>query len=495
MNIKEAKEEIKRTLKAYTAPGPRAIPAVHQRPILLIGPPGIGKTAIMEQVARECQVGLVSYTMTHHTRQSAIGLPYILTKTYRGEERSVTEYTMSEIIASVYECMEHTGYTSGILFIDEINCVSETLSPVMLQFLQNKTFGNHPVPDNWLIVAAGNPPEYNKSVREFDIVTLDRVKYMEIQADLSVWKEYACEKGIHPAIQSYLKLHPDHFYSLEQNAVGKHFVTARGWEDLSCILYAYESLREQVVDTLFFQYLQEESIARSFAMYYRLYRNWNQSLPLEDYLEGSLSSEKQKVLKESMSHAALDEIFGITSMISDFLFRNFQDWKKEKTSLQKYRELLNDWHRSGNDLDEFCKIRLESLGVRRDKGLISIPQADWEQKILENLENLALQFRTSKIMPEDYSPRIRIFYQNMIDSFQKQTSRISGILANAYELVKDCSVPDPALLYLTTDLSKNKRAVEFLSEHPCPWYLSLCDKLLISQKEEELKQAIRNLES
>ena len=81
---------------------------------------------------------------------------------------------MSEIIASVYECMEQTGRREGILFIDEINCVSETLMPTMLQFLQNKTFGTHRVPEGWVIVAAGNPPEYNKSARNFDVVTLDR---------------------------------------------------------------------------------------------------------------------------------------------------------------------------------------------------------------------------------------------------------------------------------------------------------------------------------
>ncbi len=89
---------------------------------------------------------------------------------------SVTEYTMSEIIASIYACMEKTGKKRGILFLDEINCVSETLAPVMLQLLQDKTFGNQKLPPDWLIVAAGNPPEYNKSVREFDIATLDRVR-------------------------------------------------------------------------------------------------------------------------------------------------------------------------------------------------------------------------------------------------------------------------------------------------------------------------------
>ena len=132
MNIKRAKQEIKDAVQAYLMKdeyGEYQIPAIHQRPILLMGPPGIGKTQIMEQISRECKIGLVAYTITHHTRQSAIGLPFIQKKIYGGKEYSVTEYTMSEIIAAVYEKIEQSGMKEGILFIDEINCVSETLAP------------------------------------------------------------------------------------------------------------------------------------------------------------------------------------------------------------------------------------------------------------------------------------------------------------------------------------------------------------------------------
>ena len=112
MNIKQAKEELKHMIRAYLAKdasGEYKIPRIRQRPALLIGPPGIGKTQIMEQIARECQIGLVSYTITHHTRQSAVGLPFIRERTFQGKTYSVTEYTMSEIIASVYETMERTA--------------------------------------------------------------------------------------------------------------------------------------------------------------------------------------------------------------------------------------------------------------------------------------------------------------------------------------------------------------------------------------------------
>ena len=245
MNIKRAKEEIKDTIEAYLyrdETGAYAIPAIRQRPVLLIGPPGVGKTQIMEQVARECRIGLVAYTITHHTRQSAVGLPFIEKKNYGGKEYSVTEYTMSEIVASIYDKIEETGLKEGILFIDEINCVSETLAPAMLQFLQCKTFGTHRIPEGWIIIAAGNPPEYNKSVREFDVVTLDRIKMIQVEPDFDVWKEYAYQMEIHPAVIGYLNIKRQYLCHIETTVDGKRFATPRGWEDLSRLIQVYEKL-------------------------------------------------------------------------------------------------------------------------------------------------------------------------------------------------------------------------------------------------------------
>ena len=131
MNIKRAKQEIKDSIEAYLTKdnyGEYKIPSIRQRPILLMGPPGIGKTQIMEQIARECEIGLVAYTITHDTRQSAICLTFIREKEYSGQTYSVTEYTMIEIIASVYEKIEQTGNKEGILFIKDIFLSSAGLS-------------------------------------------------------------------------------------------------------------------------------------------------------------------------------------------------------------------------------------------------------------------------------------------------------------------------------------------------------------------------------
>lgn len=244
MNIREAKQQIKNAMIAYFTKdefGNYLLPPERQRPVFLLGAPGIGKTAIMEQIAQELEVGFVSYSMTHHTRQSALGLPFIATKTYDGVEYQVSEYTMSEIIASVYEAMEATGRREGILFLDEINCVSETLTPAMLQFLQYKIFGRHAVPDGWIVVTAGNPPEYNRTAHDFDIATWDRLKRIEVEPDFDVWREFAVSTEVHPAVITYLDIERSHFYAVEATPDGASFVTARGWDDLSAMIKLYEA--------------------------------------------------------------------------------------------------------------------------------------------------------------------------------------------------------------------------------------------------------------
>ncbi|MCR5825586.1 MAG: ATPase, partial [Oscillospiraceae bacterium] len=228
-----------------------------------------------------------------------------------GEEHRVTEYTMSEILSSVHNLMERTGIREGILFLDEINCVSETLAPMMLQFLQCKTFGNQALPEGWLIVAAGNPPEYNRSVREFDVVTLDRVRRMDVHEDFAVWKEYALRKGLHGAVISYLDIKKENFYRIEQSADGAQFATARGWEDLSELIFAYEALGLRVDRSVVGEYIQLPRIAKDFANYLQLYYKYQQTYHVDDILSGKW----QRVTASEFRAAPFDERLSVMGLL------------------------------------------------------------------------------------------------------------------------------------------------------------------------------------
>ena len=394
MNIQEAKEEIKKTVRAYTArtaAGTFRIPVPRQRPVLLIGPPGIGKTAIMEQIAGECGVGLVSYTMTHHTRQSAIGLPVLTEKQFAGKEYTVTSYTMSEIIASVYEQMEKTGCRDGILFLDEINCVSETLMPAMLQFLQYKTFGSHALPEGWVIVAAGNPPAYNRSVREFDTVTLDRVRYMKVEPDFPIWKHYAVERGLHPAVLSFLELRPERFYVMEPGEKG--FVTGRAWEDLSEILLTMEELELGVEEALFGQYLQDEDTATEFTFYYRLYEKWKKELKPEQILTGAAD------VPTNLPSLPFDERLCIVWLLLQRIYAlggAYEEQQKLSDSLRFFADGLGQGTAEQLTalVDERLDRRRKSLAVRKENGLLAAGEEEREQRLFNVIRDCREAVRT-----------------------------------------------------------------------------------------------------
>lgn len=279
MNIIEAKNEIKSAVRIYLEKdenGDYVIPEERQRPVFLIGAPGIGKTAIMSKIADELGIGYIGYTITHHTRQSAIGLPYISSKVFGGQTYSVTEYTMSEIVASVYEAIEKQGKKEGILFIDEINCVSETLAPAMLELLQRKKFGPHKIPDGWILTAAGNPEEYNKSVNELDMVTLDRVKKIVVEPDYDAFKNYAYNNGVHDSVISFLSLHSEYLFKAERTEGGFYFVTPRGWEDLSTAIREYERLGIAVTEQFVLQYVQHPQAAAEYMRFYKIYSRFGE---------------------------------------------------------------------------------------------------------------------------------------------------------------------------------------------------------------------------
>ncbi len=447
MNIQEAKEEIIRTLKAYTAKDDRGqsrIPEFRQRPVFLIGPPGIGKTAIMEQAARECQVGLISYTITHHTRQSAVGLPKLVTKTYGDQEYTMTEYTMSEIIGAVYEYQERTGYREGILFIDEINCVSETLAPTMLQFLQYKMFGNHKVPKGWVIVAAGNPKEYNQAVRELDMAAMDRVRTLTVEADYGVWKGYALQQGIHPAVLSYLELHPEHFYQVTLTREKKEFVTARGWEDLSVLLTEYERQGMPVGRSFIEEFLRVPKIAADFAAYYQLNQTFLGAYPVAGLLTGTLSGEETRALIERLSKAPGDvRCIFLSHLLSGAWGRMtaygsaLRLWEREREVLSQYFSYMKEESEEKSP-ERFLERRFHALKVKKENDLLTPWEASMEAQVDEWLSKLLTgplrlpEPEAGKALLEEERSRSKALVQAQKEELLRFLNEMTDFLKNCF---------------------------------------------------------------
>ncbi len=481
MNIREAKEYIKDTVSIYLKKdefGDYRIPVERQRPIFLLGAPGIGKTAIMEQIAEELNIALVSYSMTHHTRQSAIGLPFISEKDYGGEKVSVSEYTMSEIIASVYDTMAESGVKEGILFLDEINCVSETLYPSMLQFLQFKVFGRHRVPDGWVIVTAGNPTEYNRSVREFDVVTLDRLKVLSVEADYKAWREYAVEKRIHPAIVSFLDSKKKFFYHMETTVTGKSYVTARGWEDLSEIIGMYEEDGLKVTESLISQYLRSDEIVREFAAYYDLYNKYKKDYKINDIFKGNPSEKAFTRAKE----AKMDERIALVGILLDRVKEDVSEIMQGTEALKEILpsvKIILEAENMQESIIKYIDARRELIKKREKAGALNSAEKKKQKRIIALYEDLQ---KCSDVKRE---------YNSKVQILKKETAAEQGRIDNMLLYIdKAFGEESNEMLVSVTELTLNNDTATFINTFGSEAYDKYNKLLNVKERRSDLRQEI-----
>lgn len=500
MNIKEAKEQIKNAMTAYFTKdelGNYIIPVERQRPVFLMGPPGIGKTAIMEQVAQELGVALLSYSMTHHTRQSALGLPFISHKVYGGKEYDVSEYTMSEIIASVYDMIEQSGKSEGILFLDEINCVSETLAPIMLQFLQYKVFGRHRVPDGWIVVTAGNPPEYNNSVREFDIVTWDRLKRIDVEPDFDVWKEYAYNASVHPAVLSYLEIKKANFYRVESTVGGKAFVTARGWDDLSQMIRLYERNGLKVDENLVRQYLQEKTIAKDFAVYYDLFNKYRSDYQIDSILDGTASN----VIKGRAIAAKFDECLALLGLLLGAIGTEMRETVEREELLTDYMHAIKDFRmatmspnaNAADALRKTIKSQMDELERGKLSTSLSSSARTRKQKLILMLQELEPAVGEA----EDGITAFKVAketFDKELKALKKHAEKVGRHLSNIFIFCEETFGNGQEMLILVTELTISYHGARFISRFGCEEYFRHNKELLFHERQHEIISELEKLE-
>ena len=497
MNIQQAKEQIRRTCLAYLSKdrfGDYVMPVEAQRPVFMVGAPGVGKTAIVSQVAAELGLGLVDYSMTHHTRQSAMGLPLIERRMFDGQDVPVSEYTMSEIIASIYETMERTGRREGILFLDEINCVSETLTPMMLRFLQSKMFGTHRVPDGWVVVTAGNPVEYNRSARPFDIVTMDRVKRLDVEPDYPAWRSWAAAQGTHPAVLSFLDMRPDSFYHMETKGRVRSFVTARAWSDLSTMMKLYEAHDLPVDEELVGQYVQAPSIAKDFATYLRLFASYAEDYRIEDILDGRADSG----LVEKAAGAGFDERAALGGLLVDALAARVESPVAEGRILAEVRDALVGAKAEG-------AVEGEAFAAFLGK---------WARAAREDLERDALRYRSDHAARfvrhgvaealEDCASEAKhagggalaaavAWFNGRLASHGEATQGARDAVNAGIDFIARAFGEGNELVLCLAEMTKNPLLSEFVASYDCSSYFEHQGTLMLDARAQRLRERLAEL--
>ena len=502
MDILSATEQIEGAVRAYLSRdehGLYRIPFEMQRPIIMMGPPGVGKTAIVSQIAQRMGINFVSYSITHHTRQSALGLPYIAEASFDGSTYKVSRYTMSEIIASVYDAIERSGVKEGILFLDEVNCASETLAPAMLQFLQYKTFGQHRLPEGWVIVSAGNPPEFNRAAREFDPAMMDRLKRIDVAPDVEVWQNYAVAHGVHPAILTYLANKPKNFYMVRASVHGSRMVTARGWEDLSRMIQTYEHEGIKVALALVSQYLQDKEIAEDFSLYYELFSKYQDDYKVKEIISGRATGE----LVARASQAPFDERIAVVNLLLDAILDQVHANVSLEEACLKVRKNLLTMKEEMVEAADPVEVVLERVGSSRKefqearaKGILSrfqLQQLSDVLAIMESIRNACLRAQTQDAKAPIFGVAKEPFNEacrHMVG----QAKQVSHALDNALAFLDAAFGQGQELVAFVSKLSCDPIFMRFVSRHGSKSFVDYSQTLMFSERGLDLLNQVNQLE-
>lgn len=215
------------------------------------------------------------------------------------------------------------------------------------------------------------------------MVTLDRVRRIDVEADYGVWKEYARERKLHGALLSYLELRPNNFYRVEADVDGLQYVTARGWEDLSQLIYAYEELSIPVTEEVIYEFLHHRDVAEDVEAYLALYHKYQDDYGIPEILAGNVRTE----VYARLFQAGFDERLSVVGLLADGLrgilekvilqknktdqwydyLRQYQHTLKEgtdKTPAEDYRQMLETIAEENAQLEKTGLVDRKELSRR-----------------------------------------------------------------------------------------------------------------------------------
>ena len=371
----ETKKEIGQMLTQYFMKGEDGKLKVSARqalPLLLIGPAGIGKTQIVESIAKEKKLGFVSYSLVHHTRQTLMGLPVITNFDYQGQSVKDTEYTLSEVLGAVAKQVE-VGFTEGILLLDEANTAPESIQPILLSFLQSKTLGNNQLPDGWVIILCGNPPKsiYNRNAKAWDGALMDRLRVIEMQLDNEEYLEYVYKNDFHPVIRFYLTMYTDDAYICKDEDGKFDLVTYRTWENLSNAMKEYEELGFDISEIFINQFVKVDRVVKAL---YNLYSYTH--LDPDKYSGIIRSANEDDYAPVGRLGGTPTEIqYGISNLYFNKLNRKANELFQLRSYLKKFKETV---------LDKEISLNQWMQEERLDDALQNQVEATWQEIQKEN---------------------------------------------------------------------------------------------------------------
>ncbi|MFI0460388.1 MAG: AAA family ATPase, partial [Candidatus Thiodiazotropha endolucinida] len=170
--------------------------AGHHTPVMLWGPPGVGKSDMVREVAMNHQAPVIDIRLSQMEPSDLRGIPFRV--------NGSVEWAVPSILPS----RERHG-ASGILFLDEITSAPPTVSAAAYQLILDRRLGEYQVPDGWAIFAAGNRQGDRGVTYSMPAPLANRFSHFEVGTNLDDWVAWAYRNDIDERIIAFLRFRPE----------------------------------------------------------------------------------------------------------------------------------------------------------------------------------------------------------------------------------------------------------------------------------------------
>ena len=186
-------------------------------PTFLWGPPGIGKSSIVAQIAKEKGVGYIDLRLSLLDPTDLRGIPFF-------------NADKNEAVWAPASFLPDGSEPEGILFLDELNTAAPMVQASAYQLILDRKIGEYTLPEGWAIVAAGNRESDRGVVFRMAAPLANRFVHLEMEASVEDWKKWAVGAGIDTAIIAFVSYRPDALFTFGQGKDdSRSFATPRTW--------------------------------------------------------------------------------------------------------------------------------------------------------------------------------------------------------------------------------------------------------------------------
>ena len=203
------------------------------RPVFIWGPPGIGKSALVQQFATQVGLRCVSLLGSQLAPEDLLGVPQIVD--------GVSRFCPPAMIA------RKEPYC---LFLDELNACSQEVQKAFYSLIHERRVGEYELPAGSIVIGAGNRAQDSAIVKPMSSALLNRMIHVHLKVSHRDWLEWARPAGVHPLVVDYIQNRPDHLWSQPP----KHeepFSTPRSWHMLSDTLHGFgDAIPDERLDIL-----------------------------------------------------------------------------------------------------------------------------------------------------------------------------------------------------------------------------------------------------